>query len=365
MGLITILAFDDQETTLNAQRYYAEFNRETSATSQLDLTGIGAPRIASDYTLEQVLTILYKQAPAKDDSGRVALILTHCTPDGFIMPLVAGAGHSADSVWLKAASFAWKASDKIIQLRTNMKQPGSDFHGLYRKLRDELAELDKYQAAMAKAQKLGNPIPLTASLRPIDDVVDRSGADLWFDNWWDLMAKAVLGDRRFVESDLRRLCWLMQQVRDLKYDRVEIRGCHFAADRENLNALKGFMGASVVLGPNATTFWGSLDINLHHKKKHVGTHETRSLPVGGSDVVMLVHERIPSLSYATALWADSNFEVDAFFKAYYKLGYHYTPRAGKNSVPISGFYTGKSLNTPLNFALPMENAYRQLIVRSD
>lgn len=367
MGVLTILASDDTDDRTKWRMYVTEFDRETSKTPQLDLVGLGIPKEASDYTLEQVLGLMYQNPPAAEGPGRIALIFTHCNPTGFIMRFTENA-RSAETKWLRAASRAWQSGDEIIALRKDMKQPGSDFHALYKRLLDYLTKLDPLRAA---------------KLPPINKVVDRKDADHWYDSWWDLMAKAILDGDRFTESDLRRICWTMQQVRNQKYDRVEIRACNLGTDTENLNALAEFFGAKVVLAPKTTMFFGDLTINLPTplpppKNPHVrgNTPEqdfqplkaklardphNRVIKVGGSEVVMKVEER-SAFKYNTGLWAVSRAVVDAFFKTFYKSSYVFTRQV--SAVPVGGLDTASSSTTPSKFVLPLESEYRTMIVSS-
>jgi hypothetical protein len=390
---VSILVESHQEKLTEWGDYINEYDRETSKTAGLDLSGLGTPLEARDETLEQVLDLLAKQPPA-GAGPKVALIYAHANPFGLIMR-IADQANSAQSQFLRGISRAWKAVGEMIKLRSgdwsNPSKPvfRIDLPGAKALFRDLLEALKKVGSEYVSRL----PDPATVN--------SRDGADAWFDQWMDLMGKACLGGG-LGETELRRVCRAMQKVRDLKYDRVEVRACNLGKDKENLDALKEFFGVGQVVAPKVTMFFGKVAVNsdqpsfdlltkhlggyrgsaftppdmkafalnqmkdrtgkpIHVEPEMRGGRRNRIFSTSAGDVILQMTETQP-FKFKGRMWAESDAALTKFFDANYKAGYAYTP--GRKDQPVGGMWLPHDPSTPLPFLLPREAAYRQYLESS-
>lgn len=392
MGVKTILVESHEEKLTEWAEYIKEYDRETSKTAALDLSGLGTPLEARDETLEQVLDLLAQ--PPAGSGPKVALIYAHANPFGLLMRIIDQA-NSARSQYLRGISRAWKAVGEIIKLRSgdwsNPSKPVFliDLPKAIALFRDLVGELKK-----VGSEYVGRlPDPATVS--------NREQADAWFDKWMDLMGKACLGGG-LGETELRRVCRAMQKVRDAKYDRVEIRACNLGKDRENLDALKEFLSVGQVVAPKVTMFFGKVGVNSNQPNfdllaRHLGGYRGSaftppdrgpfvlnqmkdragrpihvepelisgrrnrifSTPAGGA-ILQLTETQ--AFKFKGRLWGESDAALSKFFDANYKAGYAYTP--GRKEQPVGGMWLPHDPTTPLPFLLPREAAYRQYLESS-
>ncbi len=397
MAVTVILADDEEDKLKGWEDYINEYKRETSKSVDLDMVGLGTPIRVKAVNMEEVLNIL--GTPPSGPGPRVGLIYAHASPEGLIMRITENANWSSTK-YLRGISRAWKAIDQIIRLRSGVWPKSGKptflidvpaaknlFEGLIGDLKaaeDANKDFDK---------RLGSP-----------NISSRDEADAWFDQWMEMMAKATLGGGLH-ENDMRRVCRAMQKVRDLKYDRIEIRACNIGRDVENLNALKEFFGAKAVLGPKTTMFFGSLAVNANtqglpalekalggfrgnqfippnHKgmskndlqmldkifkdpdshqplpEASTGRHNRFFSLSGADDAVVQLVETSP-YEYKGRLWTTSEAGVGQFARANYLASYQFN--AGKKKLPVGGMWAPDS-SPP--FTCPLEAGYRGLIESS-
>jgi hypothetical protein len=385
MSVTTILVEDDEAKIAEWTDYIKEYDRETSKSAKMDLTGLGTPLVAKTKTLEEVLSLMAK-SPAE-----VALIYAHANPTGLLARITTDA-NSADSPFLRGISRAWKAIDEIIPLRSG-KWPKS---GKPEFFIDVPKSIELFQRLREELRKL--PGDYAGRLKEPSGVTDRDQADAWFDQWMDLMGKATLGGG-LGETELRRVAWNMQQVRNAHYKRVEIRACNIGHDTENLNALKEFCGVDTVVAPKVTMFFGVAGVNLNPGAdldalaKQLGgfqgtrfqaatgkkTHHLNTMPgaesamatgrrnrifpdSGPADAIMQMTKDRP-FHFHGRLFSPTAATLTRFFQANYKAGYSFKP-ATKNQ-PVGGMWTASVPSVTVPFVLPLEPAYRDLLETSN
>jgi hypothetical protein len=397
MGIKTILVESHDEKLREWGEYIKEYDRETSLTGALDLTGLGTPLEARTETLEEVLDLLGQ--PPAGPGPKVALIYAHANPFGLLMNITKGAtadAYSAQSQYLRGISRAWRATGEIGKLRSadwsNPSKPVFliDVPKAVALFRDLLGELKKVGAGYATRL----PDPATVS--------NRDQADAWFDQWMGLMANACLGDK-LGEDDLRRVCRAMQKVRDAKYDRVEIRACNLGKVKDNLDALKEFLGVTQVVAPKVTMFFGKVHVHsdqpafdvltrhlggfrgyqftppdlkgfslnqqmkdkkgrpIHIEPEMRSGRRNRIFSTSAGDVIFQQTETA-SFKFSGRMWAPSDAALTRFFDANYKAGYVFT--SGRTSQPVGGMWCPHDASTPVPFVLPREPDYRKLLETS-
>jgi hypothetical protein len=376
MSVTTILVESDKAKITEWTDYITQFDRETSKTSALDLSGLGTPKQPKSQTLESVLELIAQ------GSSKVVLLYTHGYSGGLLMRITTNS-NSADITNLKGISRAWKAVDEVIAIRGPKESPQmiKRFVDLFTKLTTALRDINA-----SYMSRLPN----------LNTVTTQANATVWFDAWMDLMAKACLGGG-LAETDLRRVCRAMQAVRNLKLDRVEIRACGIGKVKANLDVLKEFFGAIKVLAPKVTMFFGKAPINLNptgdlaalakdiggyrgttyskpakaaHKFNTVTGAEkdladgkrNRIFPATGTPDAIMQMTEVAAYSYKGRFWATTSTAFDNFLGTFYKSGHKVG--AGKKEIPVGGLWTASDPNAKVPFILPLEAEYRDYIESS-
>ncbi len=384
MAVKTILVESDQTKIQEWKDCIREYDRETSKTAALDLSGLGTPSVAAGETLEEVLDLLGQS------KGGIGLIFAHANAHGFIMRICANA-NSAQVVKLGGISRAWKAIDEIIKLRS-AKWPAS---GKPEFLIDVPAAVKLFENLLVELNKL-DPKQSGGLAKP-STVTNREQADAWFDQWMEQMAKACLGGSNG-ESDLRRVMRAMQKVRDCKLERIEIRACNIGKDKATLDALKEFFGAGMVVAPKVTMFFGRPAVVLNsggsidqfakqlggfrgHQFTSPGVpgHPRNNIPGGEPavatgrrnrilssqghvDVIMQLTEDGPThFKFKGRVFATTSAAVSKFLQANYKSASTF---AGAPTIPAYGMWAPKEPKSLVPYVLPLESAYRDLLETS-
>jgi hypothetical protein len=387
MAVTTILVDKDQNQIDQWKDYVTRYDRETCKTAADDLSGLGTPKPALKETLEEVLDLMGQA------QGGVALIYAHANATGLIMR-IADQANSAQSVFIRGISRAWKAVFEMIQLRSG-KWPKPGETGSPEFLIDLPKAKELFKNLVEELGKI--PGGFESRMTNPEQVTNRAEADAWFDKWMDMMAKACLAPG-LTQTDLRRVCRAMQKVRDAKFDRVELRACNIGKARENLNAFKEFFGVSKVTAPTVTMFFGKQEVdlnpggNLDTLAQQMGgfrgttftaptnaNHPFNRVPSGEaavttgrrnrifpgprpSDAIFQVTEIAP-FKFKSRIKSTTTAAATRFVQANYKTGG--AVQGGPPGLPIGGMWAPKTPGISVPFVLPMEAGYRDLLETSN
>lgn len=389
MAVTTILVEDDKDMLGAWTDYIKQYDQEICKTAAQDISGLGTPQVASTKTLEEVLDLMGKAA-----AGGIVVIYAHANANGLLMRITANS-QSAMAKNIRGVSRAWKAIFEVIKLRSGeWPAPGKSGKPVFRidvpaaqeLFKRLVQDLGKFDGGFEK--RLPDP----------NTVTNRDQADAWIDQWVEMMAKASLAPG-LTQDDLRRVCRAMQKVRDLRFERVEIRACNIGKDKENLNAFKEFFGAGKVTAPKTTMFFGKAPVNLNpgadldQLAKQMGGFrgtvftapgapgiKQNNVPGGEAEVATGKRNRIfPSQKPGQALlqvtelvanrfhfkskaFAATAAEMTKFVQANYKGSASFAASSG--GLPVGGMWTPGDPATTLPFLLPLEPTYRDFIETS-
>lgn len=246
---MAVRAIIDVSGLREAADYYGMFPREPAKVRQNDMTITNIVRV-SDITFEKVLD---QMIVAGANNEPVVLVVAHGDQNGFLMPIaqpVANRHVSASKDALRIVMGAATAMDR--RQRIGQQATG---------------QIEAWRAFIN-------------SLRPgsvVGDItVDEANA--WFNNWLDQQA----GGLALNANGLVSLTQKMNQVRQIRFNRVEIRACNIGADMDAMYALKEFLGSDSVCAPNVGTFYVSvIPFVTSNERRLTGWARRFAGPAGG------------------------------------------------------------------------------------
>jgi len=219
------------ESVFHAKKYYETYLSEPSPAGDISLSSTG---IASEPHLNLVRVL--REMKDIGTQGEL-LVVTHSSPDGFLMKLQAGGQVS----WL------FEVMDKILQIAEGIRR------------HDTISGLPPQQVPEAWRRWFADfdpGIKLESGFETNPDW--RAFVAKKFDEWFERQGRDILKLPR-PRADLTDLLSLLKDVRALGFKRLEFRACQIGSVAGAMEKIAGFLNVKTVVGPSQVeTFYGAI-----------------------------------------------------------------------------------------------------------
>jgi hypothetical protein len=217
-----------------AVRYYRMFSREPSINRQLDMSIQSIDQVNS-MSME---TLLDRMLAVANRGEKEVLIVAHGEPRGFLMRMTAG----ATSAMQDALETVMRTATALDQVQAIGQRPAAE----------RLAAWTRFIERLAPGTITGT---ITVQV-----------AENWFAQRW---LRGQVQNIRVQTAKLRELVRKMQDVRQQRFRRVEVRACNMGANVNALRTLREFLGAQRVLAPTVGTFYVPLHPFVPHHTRQL------------------------------------------------------------------------------------------------
>ena len=319
------------ESVFHAKKYYETYLFEPSPAGDFSLDPSG---IAS----EKHLSLIRVLEEMKDvGSAGQLLVVTHSSPEGFLMKLKAGG----------EVSWRFDVMDKILKIAEGIRR-----HDAISAVpaKDAPETWKKWFADFDPGIKLEPGFETNPDWH---DFVEKK-----FDEWFERQGRAILKLPK-PREDLTNLLDLLKEVRALGFKRLEFRACQLGADAKAMEKVAGFLNVSTVVGPTKVeTFYGTIphsdigfikdDKKLSAALKKIGGRTFPKISLG-----LLVFPR------AFRVISKDDDALRAFIRGYIREKY---------SGSVSPFVVGglNSVGTKVTrYIFPLESDYKTSLVKFD
>jgi hypothetical protein len=319
------------ESVPNANKYYQTYLFEPSPADDITLSTTTMASVGH-MDFERLLTEM------KDiGAGGELLVVTHGSPDGFLMLLKPGA----------KVSLQLSVMDVIMHIEEGIRR------------HDAIGALPAAQTPEVWKRWFADFEPGIKLGPGFETEKDWQGnVEKWFNQWFERQGRDIL-KLPAPRADLTKILDLLKDVRSLGFKRLEFRACQIGQDKEAMKKVAGFLSVKTVVGPaKVQTFYGVIphsgirfipdDRKIAATLKKMNGRIFPKISVG-----LLISPR------AFQVVAKDDDAVKAFVQGFIRAKFSgsFTPLVvgGLNSV-------GSGVT---NYVFPLESDYKSLIAKFD